>query len=125
MSEDIVKGVSRALARGVSRAVLALCAAASAVTFDVDVEGVRPALLEAYRGESFEIAARFPQDFGVSSARFLWMTNTAADADVFATNATVSACGRSSRARWTRARPSCRSSSRPIRASGRASEHLA
>ena len=93
MSEDIVKGVSRALARGVSRAVLALCAAASAVTFDVDVEGVRPALLEAYRGESFEIAARFPQDFGVSSARFLWMTNTAADADVFATNATVSADG--------------------------------
>ena len=93
MSEDIVKGVSRALARGVSCAVLALCAAASAVTFDVDVEGVRPALLEAYRGESFEIAARFPQDFGVSSARFLWMTNTAADADVFATNATVSADG--------------------------------
>ena len=93
MSEDIVKGVSRALARGVSRAVLALCAAASAVTFDVDVEGVRPALLEAYRGESFEIAARFPQDFGVSSARFLWMTNTAADADVFSTNATVSADG--------------------------------
>ena len=93
MSEDIVKGVSRALARGVSRAVLALCAAASAVTFDVDVEGVRPALLEAYRGESFEIAARFPQDFGVSSARFLWMTNTAANADVFATNATVSADG--------------------------------
>ena len=93
MSEDIVKGVSRALARGVSRAVLALCSAASAVTFDVDVEGVRPALLEAYRGESFEIAARFPQDFGVSSARFLWMTNTAADADVFSTNATVSADG--------------------------------
>ena len=93
MSEDIVKGVSRALARGVSRAVLALCAAASAVTFDVDVEGVRPALLEAYRGESFEIAARFPQDFGVSSACFLWMTNTAADADVFSTNATVSADG--------------------------------
>ena len=93
MPEDIVKGVSRALARGVSRAVLALCAAASAVTFDVDVEGVRPALLEAYRGESFEIAARFPQDFGVSSARFLWMTNTAADADVFSTNATVSADG--------------------------------
>lgn len=93
MSEDIVKGVSRALARGVSRAVLALCAAASAVTFDVDVEGVRPAMLEAYRGESFEIAARFPQDFGVSSARFLWMTNTAANADVFATNATVSADG--------------------------------
>ena len=93
MSEDIVKGISRALARGVSRAVLALCAAASAVTFDVDVEGVRPALLEAYRGESFEIAARFPQDFGVSSARFLWMTNTAANADVFATNATVSADG--------------------------------
>ena len=93
MSEDIVKGVSRALARGVSRAVLALCAAASAVTFDVDVEGVRPALLEAYRGESFEIAARFPQDFGVSSARFLWMTNTAANADVFATNATVSSDG--------------------------------
>ena len=93
MSEDIVKGVSRALARGVSRAVLALCAAAFAVTFDVDVEGVRPALLEAYRGESFEIAARFPQDFGVSSARFLWMTNTAADADVFSTNATVSADG--------------------------------
>ena len=93
MSEDIVKGVSRALAKGVSRAVLALCAAASAVTFDVDVEGVRPALLEAYRGESFEIAARFPQDFGVSSARFLWMTNTAANADVFATNATVSADG--------------------------------
>ena len=93
MSEGIVKGVSRALARGVSRAVLALCAAASAVTFDVDVEGVRPALLEAYRGESFEIAARFPKDFGVSSARFLWMTNTAADADVFSTNATVSADG--------------------------------
>ena len=93
MSEDIVKGVSRALAKGVSRAVLALCAAASAVTFDVDVEGVRPALLEAYRGESFEIAARFPQNFGVSSARFLWMTNTAANADVFATNATVSADG--------------------------------
>ena len=93
MPEDIVKGVSRALARGVSRAVLSLCAAASAVTFDVDVEGVRPALLEAYRGESFEIAARFPQDFGVSSARFLWMTNTAADADVFSTNATVSADG--------------------------------
>ena len=93
MSEDIVKGVSRALARGVSRAVLALCSAAFAVTFDVDVEGVRPALLEAYRGESFEIAARFPQDFGVSSARFLWMTNTAADADVFSTNATVSADG--------------------------------
>ena len=93
MPEDIVKGVSRALARGVSRAVLALCAAASAVTFDVDVEGVRPALLEAYRGESFEIAARFPQDFSVSSARFLWMTNTAADADVFSTNATVSADG--------------------------------
>ena len=48
MSEDIVKGVSRALARGVSRAVLALCAAANAVTFDVDVEGVRPALLEVF-----------------------------------------------------------------------------
>ena len=93
MSEDIVKGVSRALAGGVSRAVLALCASACAVTFDVDVNGVRPALLEAYRGESFEIAARFPQDFGVTSARFLWMTNTAADADVFTTNATVSADG--------------------------------
>ena len=93
MSEGIVKGASRALARGVSRAVQALCAAACAATFDVDVEGVRPARLEAYRGESFEIAARFPPDFGVSSARFLWMTNTAVGADVFETNATVSADG--------------------------------